>query len=302
MPKKMQYEEVSRETERVWERMAFRRELIRSNDQIQWWMAHVFEPNLDASPQKTYHCAMSSEVIRYTHGECELYMCWLEYDGAPCIAVPVYVHLDVAFAQGIRRFHALCDVPRAAGRLGAHLLAEVCECFRKDPSHRLRYLFACPFTPFADQLCARLSEASVRFCFHNDSLLPYCGNEYMCPPESTWLRYRFNYAPVLSLVETDGTQKELGAFIREARNAWDVLGQQWLRRNATFDQRVLDEGLAPYNFLKDMSGGVGIAVINADSIADRLAYCARSAWERDNDPTDELYDIERRLNALRGRR
>ena len=136
---KMEHEtHTTKETLEIREHMQFRVELVRSKEQLDYWDRYFFEENGGRS---------ASWIVRAV-GECELYICYFEYDGEPCIAVPFYIQGEVGMAQGILRFKNTRPLPRAAGPVGVFLLAAVCDHFMRNPSYRLKWFFVSPISKF----------------------------------------------------------------------------------------------------------------------------------------------------------
>ena len=311
----MNREFVTRAMEDVWEEMQFRNELIESQDRLEWWEKNVFNVNadLDEGVSKTaYADARSALWIKQAAGECELYLCWLEYRGQPCIAVPMYIHMDIAMVQGIRRFHNLTPVPSGAGRLGVHLLAEVCRHFAKDASHQLEYLFVCPIIPFKQILIQSMQQMDVKFDTHHaGTLLDFRGPNGEKRPDvdpSAWLQreeepeegvYVYSIVRPDLYHEGDSQDSELHDEARVLPNSnermmhrkelgilekpgyyvrWDVFEQKWVEpirkpKTVAYDV-IVTKGYAPYNFLMGLSGSDKVLIIDAHSLAEQAAF----AW------------------------
>ena len=285
---------------RAWEQLSFECELIRDEEQLDEW-DELFRENFKQEKRmsaaakeeggaavndavKRFWSAASSNWIRTTAGESELYMCWLEYEGRIIIAVPIYIHLDIAFAQGIRRLYGFSketSLPGGIAHMGANLLAEVCRHFRHHPDYCLQYLFAYPIAPFCHNLVAQLRETGVACCKHTDHLLPYRNHPYNLS-EPTWLRHTYhNNYDLLAIVRPEGDggrRKDLGVFMRQQTMAWNVLEQRWYG-DAWRQRRKPYSQYTPYNFLLGMSGGNFYVIIDAESMADRFAYATQTRME-----------------------
>ena len=281
---------------RAWHHLSFQCELIRSKAQVERWdsifesnyyqeiamrnayrHAHTQEERRPNKAVRTYHRAASSEWICITSGECELYMCWLQYEDRIIIAVPIYIHMDIAFAQGIRRLYGFwweTSLPADLGSLGANLLGEVCHFFRYHPEYTPQYLFAYPISPFCNNLVALLRERGVACCKHTDTLLP-CTTVYNTT-KPTWLRHTYACGNhLLAIVREDGRRKDLGVFVKNNRRIWNVVEQSW-STNQWRKSVGPPKQFAPYTFLRGMYGGDFYVIIDAESMADRFAYAAQT--------------------------
>ena len=79
---------------------------------------------------------VSAGWVLKTVGECELYTCYFEYQGLPCIAVPLYILGQVGMAQGIVGFKDSRPLPPEAGPLGtlaAQASARAVSGSRREP-------------------------------------------------------------------------------------------------------------------------------------------------------------------------
>ena len=136
----MEYEtDTSKETLDIREHMRFCCDLLDSEAKLQAWNEQYFDEN----------GGVSAGWLLKTVGECELYICYFEYQGLPCIAVPFYILGEVGMAQGIVRFKDSRPLPPETGPLGVFLLASVCRHFVQNPSYELKWLFLSPIRSFA---------------------------------------------------------------------------------------------------------------------------------------------------------
>jgi len=288
----MAYEtDTTKETLEIREHMQFRVELVTSEEQLGYWDTNFFK----------WNGGNSAEWILEAVGECELYICYFEYDGKPCIAVPFYIQGKVGMAQGILRFRNTCTLPRATGPIGVFLLAAVCDHFMRDPSYRLKWLFVSPIAKFRYMVLKFFADYSVHFCNlgTKDFLRARC--DY--PFEDSWLQYvkfpgdDFPTIYVVTKPPQNDYQREhmtwdisvwpvkkafvlgyIDEHVLEGRERWNVLEQRWQIKR--FGQHInFKPGVgpdcelakeqkekAPYNFLCHISGN-GILLVDAKSLA-----------------------------------
>ena len=76
-----------------------------------------------------FNGGVSAGWLLKTVGESELYICYFEYQGLPCTAVPFYILGQVGMAKGIVRFKDSRPLPPETGPLGVFLLASICRHF-----------------------------------------------------------------------------------------------------------------------------------------------------------------------------
>ena len=78
----MEYEtDTRKENLDIREHMRFCCDLLDSEAKLQAWNEQYFDEN----------GGVSAGWLLKTVGECELYICYFEYQGLPCIAVPFYI-------------------------------------------------------------------------------------------------------------------------------------------------------------------------------------------------------------------
>ena len=283
--------DTTKETLEIREHMQFRVELVTSKDQLKYWHDHFFLLN----------GGMSAEWIVKSAGECELYMCYFEYDGEPCIAVPFYIQGEVGMAQGIVRFKYTCPLPRATGPIGVFLLAAVCDHFMRDPSYRLKWFFVSPISKFRGMVLDFFKEHRVHFC---DLGTSYFSREHCKYPfQDSWLQYhsedpgdRYPTVRIITKPPQNDYQKRYmtwdsfdwpvetfslgyineGVLINEDL-VWNVLEQRWEKnyyQDPEFNPNVGRYGeivrrmreKIPYNFLCHIHGN-GILLVDAKSLA-----------------------------------
>lgn len=297
--------ETPRETLLAREHMRFECELIRQEEQLEFWDINHFKPNGGeerASGSVNANSGRSADWMRYASGPCELYICYFTFDEEPCIAVPIYINGQVAMAQGIVRF-PLVRTPNA-GPLGCLLLAAVARHFALSREFQLRWLFLSPINHFRNSVLEFLTTYRIHFSDQGTRCVDLSRCNYR--PNEIWLQkgeedpelyanhYYIDTKPFQDKRNESAwpaTRFDLGILCGDVYTSWDVVNQRWKKtppsRDIQYVQKLRDA--TPYAFLMGLCGD-GILIVDALSLAEYASVPhfmgdipntidSRTAWE-----------------------
>ena len=134
-----------------------------------------------------FNGGVSAGWLLKTVGESELYICYFEYQGLPCIAVPFYILGQVGMAKGIVRFKDSRPLPPETGPLGVFLLASVCRHFVQNPSYELKWLFLSPISKFRSMVLKFCRDYQVHFC--DVGFRDFDSERSIYPNNQNWLQH-----------------------------------------------------------------------------------------------------------------
>ena len=275
----------------IWSQMRFESDLVDTYAKFVWWEKFIKRHSITCGP--------SADLMRIAPGKCELFICFFEFRGIPCIVVPVYINQGVGLAQGIVKTTRNFDTHSYLGlhvpapdeqcsdelntiiphveNLGIFLLAQVC-CAMK-----LEFLFASPIDFFRDMLFVYLEYNGITHWMaprldssvngvHSDDV----EGADMSPLPSWWCP-RYPAARRLTLAYDEDSYFDLG-YITKFRDSdahvprFEIIAGKW---NQDADQhKGVNTGeidnycdtFYPYNFLW-MLGGEGMVIVRAPDFA-----------------------------------
>ena len=274
----------------LWSQMRFRSTLVETKEQFDWWVEFIKRHSM------TGH--QSAELSDEASGPCELFMCYFEFNGIPCIVVPLYRHRGVGLAQGIVKLTRNFDthgflglyrntpeayniepVRRAVDGvedMSIMLLAQVCKSMEID------LLFASPINFFRYMLLVYIERNDITHWLSERGSLTGKGagidtdlidDDLPCPP---WCPRRSGGVFYMKLHYDDGEVIDLGHLVRRSHMlipAFDIVHQKWHanERHRAYvrngDLAAYVDELYPYNFLWLIAGD-GMLIMDAASMAE----------------------------------